>query len=216
MTAVIAGPGTGKTKTLISKILYLLNYRKVKPSEITAVTFTNKAAKEMQERLQREIGKKQTVHQIQIGTFHRICIELLRKQGIRFTITDTMLARELSNFHYLLVDEFQDISPIQYRLIQLWSQSGRELFVIGDPDQSIYGFRGSDAACFASLQKDYPHAEVIRLTENYRSTAAIVDSAMSVIAHNQGEDRVLHAFCHDGSPVRVVESSRKYVNLRDL
>ena len=231
------------------------------------------------------------MRQIQIGTFHRICIELLRKQGIRFTIADTMLTRELaeqtirelhlktsaseflqvcslwklgkiqetgdpvpdttffyyqnllkekgamdfddilietvklleeekvpelSNFHYLLVDEFQDISPIQYRLIQLWSQSGRELFVIGDPDQSIYGFRGSDAACFSSLQKDYPHAEVIRLTENYRSTVAIVDSAMSVIEHNQGEDRVLHAFCHDGSPVRVVEASRKYVNLRDL
>ena len=282
VTAVIAGPGTGKTKTLISKILYLLNYRKVKPSEITAVTFTNKAAKEMQQRLQKEIGKKQAVRQIQIGTFHGICIELLRKQGVRFTIADTMLARELaeqtirefqlkisaseflqvcslwklgkiqetgdpvpdttffyyqnllkekgamdfddilietvklleeekvpelSNFHYLLVDEFQDISPIQYRLIQLWSQSGRELFVIGDPDQSIYGFRGSDAACFSSLQKDYPHAEVIRLTENYRSTVAIVDSAMSVIEHNQGEDRVLHAFCHDGSPVRVMEAS---------
>lgn len=64
MTAVIAGPGTGKTKTLISKILYLLNYRKIKPSERTAVTFTNKAAKEMQQRLQKEIGKKQTVRQI--------------------------------------------------------------------------------------------------------------------------------------------------------
>ena len=96
MTAVIAGPGTGKTKTLISKILYLLNYRKVKPSEITAVTFTNKAAKEMQQRLQKEIGKKQTVRQIQIGTFHGICIELLKKQGVRFTIADTMLARELA------------------------------------------------------------------------------------------------------------------------
>ena len=72
--AVIAGPGTGKTKTLISRILYLLETRKVKPSEITAVTFTNKAAAEMQERLKQQLGKGRSARLIQVGTFHSICL----------------------------------------------------------------------------------------------------------------------------------------------
>lgn len=283
VVAVIAGPGTGKTKTLVSRILHLLNYRKVKPSEITAVTFTKKAAREMQERLQQELGKKQSVRQIQIGTFHSICLELLKSQGMEFTIADAMLTREIAEetvkefqlglsisqflkeislwktkkdadvsktgipeealqyyqqqliaknaldfddllietigllhekeelelpqFHYLLVDEFQDISPVQYELIRLWNNKGRELFVIGDPDQSIYGFRGSDSACFATLQKEYTRAQVIRLTENYRSTGKIVESAMAVISHNSGEERTLHAALGNGKPVRVIEAS---------
>lgn len=283
VVAVVAGPGTGKTKTLVSRILHLLNYRKVKPSEITAVTFTKKAAREMQERLQQELGKKQSVRQIQIGTFHSICLELLKSQGMEFTIADAMLTREIAEetvkefqlglsisqflkeislwktkkdadvsktgipeealqyyqqqliaknaldfddllietigllhekeelelpqFHYLLVDEFQDISPVQYELIRLWNNKGRELFVIGDPDQSIYGFRGSDSACFATLQKEYTRAQVIRLTENYRSTGKIVESAMAVISHNSGEERTLHAALGNGKPVRVIEAS---------
>ena len=283
VVAVIAGPGTGKTKTLVSRILHLINYRKVKPSEVTAVTFTKKAAREMQERLQQELGKKQSVRQMQIGTFHSICLELLRSQGKEFTVADAMLTGEIAEetikefqlvlsisqflkeislwktkkdadvsktgipeealqyyqqqliaknaldfddllietigllhekeelkfpqFHYLLVDEFQDISPVQYELIRLWNNKGRELFVIGDPDQSIYGFRGSDSACFATLQKEYPRAQVIRLTENYRSTGKIVESAMAVISHNSGEERTLHAALGNGKPVRVIEAS---------
>lgn len=69
-------------------------------------------------------------------------------------------------FRYLLVDEFQDISPLQYQLILAWNREGDELFVIGDPDQSIYGFRGSDPECFARLMEDFPETEVIRLREN--------------------------------------------------
>ena len=86
--AVIAGPGTGKTKTLISRILYLLETRKVKPSEITAVTFTNKAAAEMQERLKQQLGKGRSARLIQVGTFHSICLDLLKKQGMQFTLAD--------------------------------------------------------------------------------------------------------------------------------
>lgn len=283
VVAVIAGPGTGKTKTLVSKILYLLHARKVKPSEITAVTFTKKAAREMQERLQQELGKKQSVRQMQIGTFHSICLELLRSQGKEFTVADAMLTREIAEetikefqlelsisqflkeislwktrrdtdllkigipeaalqyyqhqlkakntldfddilietigllhekkelelpqFRYLLVDEFQDISPVQYELIRIWNNKGRELFVIGDPDQSIYGFRGSDAACFVTLQKEYPKVQAICLTENYRSTEKIVESAMAVISHNSGGDRTLHAVLENGKAVRVIEAS---------
>ena len=79
--------------------------------------------------------------------------------------------------------------------------------MIGDPDQSIYGFRGSDSACSATLQKEYTRAQVIRLTENYRSTGKIVESAMAVISHNSGEERTLHAALGNGKPVRVIEAS---------
>ena len=72
--------------------------------------------------------------------------------------------RFCSHFRYLLVDEFQDISPLQYDLIQEWIRGGRELFVIGDPDQAIYGFRGSDAECFKRLLKDMPETRVITLS----------------------------------------------------
>ena len=93
-------------------------------------------------------------------------------------------------FSYLLVDEFQDISLIQYELIQKWNKNGRELFVIGDPDQAIYGFRGADAACFDRLKEYYKDIEIVRLTENYRSSTPIVESAQAVIAKNPGGERI--------------------------
>ncbi|WP_302416285.1 UvrD-helicase domain-containing protein [Blautia marasmi] len=295
--AVIAGPGTGKTKTLISRILYLLETRKVKPSEITAVTFTNKAAAEMQERLGQQLGKGRSARLIQVGTFHSICLDLLKKQGMQFTLADEtetldmaadivksrnlglkprqflqkvsliktnsdvvtendfpdfpdvtpfavlgitkpeyaayieyrqtlralhildfddLLTETLNliktdptippqSFNYLHVDEFQDISPIQYRLIMEWTKRGRELFVIGDPDQSIYGFRGSDDKCFEHLKNDFSDLNIIRLTENYRSTPQVISGAVKVISKNPGMERVLHPNRpDDNTQVRLV------------
>ena len=295
--AVIAGPGTGKTKTLISRILYLLETRKVKPSEITAVTFTNKAAAEMQERLRQQLGKGRSARLIQVGTFHSICLDLLKKQGMQFTLADEtetldmaadivksrnlglkprqflqkvsliktnsdvvtendlpdfpdvtpfvalgitkpeyaayieyrqalrslhildfddLLTETLNliktdptipaqSFKYLHVDEFQDISPIQYRLIMEWTKRGRELFVIGDPDQSIYGFRGSDDKCFEHLKNDFSDLNIIRLTENYRSTPQVISGAVKVISKNPGMERVLHPNRpDDNTQVRLV------------
>lgn len=286
--AVIAGPGTGKTKTLISHLLYLLEVRKVKPSEITAVTFTNQAAGEMRERVKKQLGRARNVSQLQIGTFHAVCMNFLKSQGIEFSLADDMTTLEAARivleqsdlgltpkqflrlvsleksgsnengeefgklmeagkdwetavqfyqrilreqkmmdfddllletlriieqeeaapgwekgFSYLLVDEFQDISPVQYRLIRAWNQNGRELFVIGDPDQSIYGFRGSDAACFTRLEKDDPELHEISLTENYRSTPSIIKAATTMISHNPGEQRKLSAHRPDENPVRL-------------
>lgn len=295
--AVIAGPGTGKTKTLISRILYLLETRKVKPSEITAVTFTNKAAAEMQERLGQQLGKGRSARLIQVGTFHSICLDLLKKQGMQFTLADEMETLDMAadivksrklglkprqflqkvsliktnsdvvtendfpdfpdvtpfaalgitkreyaayidyrqalrslhildfddlltetlnliktdptipaqSFNYLHVDEFQDISPIQYRLIMEWTKRGRELFVIGDPDQSIYGFRGSDDKCFEHLKNDFSDLNIIRLTENYRSTPQVISGAVKVISKNPGMERVLHPNRpDDNTQVRLV------------
>lgn len=276
-TAVIAGPGTGKTKTLVSHILYLLERRKVKPSEITAVTFTNEAARELRERIQRQLGGRRRVGTMQAGTFHAVCLAFLKEQGLSFSLADETEAREIaaeaakeSGLHitgkqlleqvsreksaalseeemspqvreyerrlkerklldfdgllletlrlmeagaaadgfrkrcaYLLVDEFQDINPLQYRLMKAWNEGGRELFVIGDPDQSIYGFRGADAACFDRLREEYPDLEVIRLEENYRSTPEIVAPAIKLICGNPGEERTLRANCEGGVKVRL-------------
>lgn len=78
--AVAAGPGTGKTKTLISRILYLLEERKVSPGEITAVTFTNQAAKELKERLEKQLGSRRSVNRMHIGTFHSLCLDFLKNR----------------------------------------------------------------------------------------------------------------------------------------
>ena len=293
--AVKAGPGTGKTKTLVSRIQYLLQNRGIKPGEITAVTFTNQAAAEMRERISQALGQKQLGRELQIGTFHGICLNFLREQGEQFTLLgegqarklaeETLLEQGLSGngrkfleavslinsgaeegriqeifrdvtgtdfpekaraaleayrekkeqrglwdfddlllktiekiqegqvkegwerrFRYLLVDEFQDINPVQRQLIRLWCSYGGELFAIGDADQSIYGFRGADADCFEKLKEEYPDLELIQLKENYRSTPQIVDTAQTVIAHNPGPKRLLRANRPGGAPVRVVQA----------
>lgn len=272
--AVVAGPGTGKTKTLISRLAYMLNVRRIRPGHITAVTFTNKAAGELKERLTKDPAVKNSARRIHVGTFHALCLELLKKQGQPFTLADSCETMELAaeiireyglkltpgqflqqislsksgeeissllsdpvaayntrlhqmgaldfddlilrvlamedqkwpQFDYLLVDEFQDINPVQYKLIRHWNRHGKELFVIGDADQSIYGFRGSDHTCFDRLSQDFPERRLLRLTQNYRCTPQILESALSVIRNNPGPERILKACCQPGEPVQAVHS----------
>lgn len=276
VTAVTAGPGTGKTRTLVSHILSLLKTRRVKPSRITAVTFTNQAAKEMRERIQKEMGKAGVARELQIGTFHSVALKYLKGHGMEFSLAGDMETRDIAGrvteefhlniktrqfltmvshyktglkqeaseyepafkayqkylkdmnamdfddlllealrlaeagadsdagaFSYLMVDEFQDISPLQYRLIQAWNRNGRELFVIGDPDQAIYGFRGADAGCFDRLSEDFLQVRRITLTENYRSASRILSLASKVIAGNPGDRRKLRPTLPKGVPVRL-------------
>ena len=103
------------------------------------------------------------------------------------------------------MDEFQDVNPIQRELVLRWSQGGRSLFVIGDPDQSIYGFRGADAEGFAALGRERA-VRTLRLRENYRSAPAVLEAAKAVIAHNGGPARELDArrAQASGAPVRAV------------
>ncbi len=275
VVAVIAGPGTGKTKTLVAKIADLIENHGVKPSEITAVTFTNKAAAEMRERLEKRLGGKKAVKALTIGTFHSICLNELQKQGNSVALISEYDALELANDtvrelslkiparkllqevsriknglppeeaelpaeaytrycerlqesglldfddlllkgleaaenspqhkgRYLLADEFQDINTLQYRLIRAWQKNGRQLFVIGDPDQSIYGFRGASAECFRRLREDCPGMREIGLVQNYRSTPEILACALPVISRNEGGQRVLRANREQGAPVRLV------------
>jgi superfamily I DNA/RNA helicase len=117
------------------------------------------------------------------------------------------------SFDYLLVDEFQDINATQYRLITEWGQNSAGIFVIGDPDQSIYGFRGSDARCFQRLIKDFPQARQFRLTVNYRSTPEIIRCAQSVISKQDdggGSGRSLDTSRESRAKVRLLEANNEF------
>ena len=272
-TAVIAGPGTGKTKTLVSRVIHLIE-QGVSPSEITAVTFTRQAAKEMLERLSAQLGKK-AVRGLTVGTFHAIAMELISRKPIvtraqSLDILSILLSeheahlspaeclRQLSlyknnlckrteeiaslpawlpgayaqrlevlglrdlddvlldalatdvsrkkQFTHLLVDEFQDINAVQHELVAHWSRKSKSLFVIGDPDQAIYGFRGAQADCFETFLQTRPDAELIHLTDNYRSTPEILDAALGVIRQNPGFERMLTARQPGGAKLRVMEA----------
>lgn len=252
--AVIAGPGTGKTKTLISRIAYLVESAGVMPGEITAVTFTRQAAAEMKERLAARLGKRAAAA-VTVGTFHAICMgliepkpiighsqavevmdALLQAHGERLSASECLrllslwknangtpspdcaslpawlpeayaqrLAalgmRDLDDvlldalavpvrgkraFRHLLVDEYQDINAVQHALVLAWAEHATSLFVIGDPDQAIYGFRGADAACFDRLVQARPQLRRITLHRNYRSTPQVIDCARRVWPERDG------------------------------
>lgn len=282
--AVFAGPGTGKTKTLVARILYLLEHRKVKANDIMAVTFTNQAAKEMTERLKYALGNNRRLAKINIGTFHALCLTFLEEQGrevilateleqtemAECAVQDSQLAMNPKEFleklsqqkagmkvtlrskdeenvwqkavqkyeeekkknrlmdfddllletlqileseikekkykipSYILVDEFQDINPLQYRLLMAWNKAANELFVIGDANQSIYGFRGASEACFEHLKEDVPGLEVVELIENYRSSPQILQAAESVLGRG-----TYHPNCPNQRPVRLYKAGSK-------
>ncbi|MGI6097221.1 MAG: UvrD-helicase domain-containing protein [Dethiobacteria bacterium] len=290
--SVIAGPGTGKTKTLVSRIAYLVEKGGIDPAHITSVTFTNKAAEEMRLRLEAHFRDKQIVDKMTIGTFHSICLQILSalegrdnihlideynalsiiaeiiedmdleisareakrkislfKNGVsfggevpaliaryeeqlkRFGVMDfddlllvvlrqfeerkiegSSMSKQLeSAFKHLLVDEFQDLNAVQYRLLREWGRKSDSIFIIGDPHQSIYGFRGSDFRFFERFKKDFPGMQNIRLTQNYRSTTEIIGSASSVISKVEAvgtNGRLagsLEAVRGNGMRVRLVE-----------
>ena len=277
---ILAGAGSGKTRTLTYRVANLLEHG-VKAWHILALTFTNKAAREMQERIERLAGE--SAGDAWIGTFHSICCRILRRdiekigyersftiydeddqqrvikavlkqldidekflppksvsaaigdaknrllnpdewlknspadyrsQKIHDVMTeyeqrlraanaldfDDLLMKTLQlfldhppvleyyqqRFQYVHVDEYQDTNYAQYQLVRLLTQESRNLCVVGDDDQSIYGWRGADIRNILDFEKDFPDAVVIKLEQNYRSTANILDAANQIIAHNEG------------------------------
>ena len=261
---VIAGPGTGKTFTLVSRIKRLLTEEKVNPQKLVAITFTNRAAEEMQERLRRDIGELSDA--VFIGTFHAFCLHWLRREqpgimvvgedmrnrilkrlfhgaslqtikrygqqldayyealaitpdapagsadnpvpprylkeldrgcGIDISAVVPLFVNRLQsdeNFcqqvrescSYLFIDEFQDLNRAQYELVKILSQKS-SVFAIGDPDQAIYGFRGSSPQFFYRFIDEF-QATTISLTRNYRSAGHILVAAGQVIARNHDEN----------------------------
>jgi DNA helicase-2/ATP-dependent DNA helicase PcrA len=276
---VLAGAGSGKTRVIAARIAHLIAAKGVLPAQILAVTFTNKAAGEMRERVARLLGVRSLG--VWVSTFHSACVRILRQHADRlgyeksFQIYDTadqlavvkegvkelqldpdrykpsallgriswaknhlmtpaafertaasfgleraaarlypwyqdrlrqnqaidfddllqltvrlfeehpaVLDAYQERFRYLLIDEFQDTNPVQYRWIRLLTGRHQNLCVVGDDDQSIYRFRGADVGNILRFEQDFPSAEVILLEQNYRSTQTILNAAMAVVSGN--------------------------------
>jgi uncharacterized protein (TIGR00375 family) len=268
---VIAGPGTGKTRTLVSRAAYLVKEKGLDPAAITAITFTNKAAFEMRQRLHAMFDKR-TAMALTIGTFHGVCLELLRnsqspmkafvadqatarallaealgKTGSRVSVAEALrrislakskggagiealdgdikaifseyqrllgrlsaldfddilfltleklrkepafISQSSKRMKHLLVDEFQDINEIQYSLIKQWGSAADSLFVIGDPHQSIYGFRGASPGYFEAFEREFNGAGRIALSRNYRSPPSVAAAAWSLISRGMAVKEV--------------------------
>ncbi|EKD24273.1 MAG: hypothetical protein ACD_81C00065G0004 [uncultured bacterium] len=295
---IVAGAGSGKTKTLTSRLAALL-HSGVKPENIVAITFTNKAAGEMKERTEKILDKdKEAFKSMFLGTFHSFGARILKKEARIFgrnsnytifdaddskslikkvaagaelserdakRLTPLVLRREFSKikdemidpeqaedevvyklfklyelalqnnnafdfddliqkpgmlflgnpeilneyqerFRYILVDEYQDTNTAQYMLIKLLASKYRNLSVVGDDQQSIFKFRGSDFRNFLNFEKDWPDAKVVLLEENYRSTQNIIKAASAVISHNHlQKSKTLWTNNPEGGKVRVVE-----------
>src|SRR3989454_6833018 len=306
---VIAGAGSGKTRVLTYRVAHLLAACGVEPNEILAITFTNKAAGEMRERIEAAVGPK--ARAIWILTFHSACGRILRREAPRlgyrsnFTIYDqadqlrlvracleelerdpkrfvprgihsqisnaknaligpdeyaarvasfydqtvadvyTLYQRRLfaSNavdfddllmltvdvlerfpdarekwqkaFRYILVDEYQDTNHAQYRLLQLLAEQHGNVCAVGDPDQSIFAFRGADINNILDFERDFPGTRTIALEQNYRSTNSILQAANAVITNNrERKPKELWSELGDGEPVRVLEVEDEHAEAR--
>ncbi|OOY33195.1 UvrD-helicase domain-containing protein [Thioclava sp. F36-6] len=297
---MLAGAGTGKTSALTARIAHLIHTGRARPNEVLAVTFTNKAAREMKERVGRHLGGA-IEGMPWLGTFHSVCVKLLRRHaelvGLKsnFTILDTddqirllkqlivaanmdekrWPARQLAGlidgwknkaltpekvsgretaafdnrgselyaayqarlktlnavdfgdlllhmvtifqthgdvlaqyqrwFKYILVDEYQDTNVAQYLWLRLLAQGHKNICCVGDDDQSIYGWRGAEVGNILKFEKDFPGAAVIRLEQNYRSTAHILSAASGLITANEGRlGKELWTEAEGGEKVRLI------------
>lgn len=295
---ILAGAGTGKTRVLTTRVAHLVFSGLASPREVMAVTFTNKAAGEMRERIESLLGT--SLDGMWLGTFHSLCVRMLRMYpesvGLDryFTIIDTddatrlckqliaeyhldekkypakMLAHMISSwkdkawtpeilpekeskqfnglgkmlyvkyqqqlemnnavdfgdlilktlimlkenthilerfeswFKYVLVDEYQDTNSVQYMLIRLLTMRHKNLCVVGDDDQSIYGWRGAEVGNILRFEKDFPTCKIVKLEQNYRSTGHILKAASAVISHNnERHDKTLWTDGTQGQKIEV-------------
>ncbi|MGZ8647801.1 MAG: ATP-dependent helicase, partial [Solirubrobacteraceae bacterium] len=306
---ILAGAGSGKTRVRPHRIAYLLRTGQARPDEILAITFTNKAAQEMRERVELLVGR--ATRAMWVMTFHSACARMLRADAHRlgytrqFTIYDAADSRRLikrglddldidskrftpramqaqisdaknklrsaedyrqmvgsffeqtaadvyehyqrelhrmnamdfddllfrtvdlltlfqevrdryaAAFRWILVDEYQDTNHAQYRLLQLLASEHRNLAVVGDDDQSVYGFRGADINNILGFEEDFPDAHVVKLEQNYRSTQTILSAANAVVAHNRGrKSKALWTDVGEGDRVRVRELADEHAEAR--
>ena len=296
---VIAGAGSGKTKVLTTRIAYLIENKKVNFENILAITFTNKAAKEMKDRVSNLLQRN--IRKMHISTFHSFGVEILREYGylinldknftildsddslkvIKIIVDDMNLSKTLSPRHikevissyknklilpeeaekktytfeekqiveiyekynnklcnsnsvdfddlllkpymildkysnvldqlqekykYILIDEYQDTNDAQYFLVKMLSSKYKNIFVVGDSDQSIYSFRGANYKNILNFTKDFPNAKVIKLEQNYRSTNNILNIANNVIKNNiERSHKDLWSSLGDGEEVKFIQ-----------
>lgn len=299
---ILAGAGSGKTRVLTYRIAHMIKDIGIYPSQILAITFTNKAAGEMKERVRKLIGDE--AENMWISTFHSSCVRILRREIDKlgynkdFAIYDTydqkalvkqcmvelginekeISEREIMNkigslkdelktaeefkkeneniqhkyrlsriadvyllyqkklknnnaldfddiifktvelfkkhsdvlefyqrkFKYILVDEYQDTNRAQYELIRLLAERNRNICVVGDDDQCIYAWRGADIRNILDFEKDYPDTKVVKLEQNYRSKANILEAANCVIRHNvQRKNKNLKPVLDKGEKIKI-------------
>ncbi len=202
---IIAGPGSGKTKCIVERTKNLIK-KGILPGQILVITFTRDAAGEMEMRYLRDKGPG-GVH---FSTFHSLFYHILsdrfgheslkpttQKEKETFydrlgSDTKKLLENEPATlkkwqgvFSYILIDEYQDINQEQFEIVELLAGQKKNIFAVGDDDQAIYSFRGSDPKFMLSFSKHYPGAAIIRLKNNYRSARQITVSSNSLISHNK-------------------------------
>ncbi|OAB49025.1 ATP-dependent helicase [Mycoplasmopsis gallinarum] len=331
---IIAGAGSGKTRVLTRKIAYLINVLGIHPSQILALTFTNKAANEMNERVKQYVGEDSD--KAEISTFHSLCAKILRVEAkhlgykndfqiiddsdkkfilseiykahnlsaqelnFRNVITTFSLAKNANlladellsklndlepenyqtnvlivkmfeeynlmlqkqkyfdfddliiqvnnlfnkfpeiatkwsqKYDFILVDEFQDTSKMQYEIVKKLISKNAQITIVGDPDQTIYSWRGADVNLILNFEKDFPNAKTIILNTNYRSTKSILNAANKLIKYNQkryskdlvtdnseGEEiEFIHAFSVEAEARWVVqkinELKKKKIQLKNI
>jgi DNA helicase-2/ATP-dependent DNA helicase PcrA len=204
---VLAGAGTGKTAALTARLAHLIATRKAWPSQILAVTFTNKAAREMKERVSAiSGGDLYGQYQERLKTLNACDFgDLLLHMLVIFRSRSDVLDSYRDRFRYILVDEYQDTNQAQYEWLKLLAEPRRNLCCVGDDDQSIYSWRGAEVANILRFEHDFPGAKIIRLEQNYRSTSHILAAADGLIAHNAGRlGKTLWTDAGDGEKVRVI------------
>lgn len=232
---VLAGPGSGKTFVITKRIQYLIEHYSVEPSEILVVTFTRAAAKEMKQRFF-SLGQDSPVN---FGTFHAIFYSILKDfnhtkldkveiennnfDSLTEKCYDLLIQNEFilkkwqSIFRYIMVDEFQDINNRQYQILQMLALPENNIFIVGDDDQSIYGFRGSNPNSFTCFEQDYPSVEKIVLNINYRSTQTIVTFAEHLIRENKMRMlKAISAANTDGEAIKIESFETKEVQYDEL
>jgi DNA helicase II / ATP-dependent DNA helicase PcrA len=306
---ILAGAGSGKTRVLTHRIAQLVGSSQARPGEILAITFTNKAAQEMRDRVQGLVGGR--ARAMWVMTFHSACARMLRADAEKlgytrgFTIYDEQdslrlvkncieeldidpkrfaprgIRRQISDaknqlldaeayrlkvgsffeqttadvydiyeprlhaanamdfddllfrcvnllelfedvrdryrraFRFVLVDEYQDTNRAQYRWLQLLCEEHRNLAVVGDDDQAVYGFRGADIRNILDFERDWPDAHVVKLEQNYRSTQTILNASNSVIANNRSRKaKTLWSDIGAGDPVHVRELDDEHAEAR--
>src|SRR5260221_457747 len=168
---ILAGAGSGKTRVLMYKVLYLIEEKHIPPDNILCVTFTNKAAKEMNEKILKENNA------VDFDDLILQTVQLFRHHP-------EVLQKYQEKFRYILVDEYQDTNKAQYTLTKMLSERWKNICVVGDFSQSIYSWRGADFRNLSKFKIDFPGTSTFTLSQNYRSTQKILDAASGVIANN--------------------------------
>src|SRR5947208_1356497 len=199
---ILAGAGSGKTRVITSRIAYLVGDGHAEPHEVLAVTFTNKAAEEMRARVEALLGSecsgmwRSTFHSLWVRPLRGgaaatgparvfVLCDLLLKTVDLFEQSEPVRAKYEEQFRFVMVDEYQDTNRPQYLLIRRLAEVHRNLCVVGDPDQSIYKWRGADLRNILDFENDFPEATIVKLERNYRSTQIILDAATAVITQNR-------------------------------